>query len=102
MTKQSGEIERNYPNPVNVYANNFSLSEQNRAFVTGALLTAVAFLEACINELFCDAYDHVNGRFKMERVSMLDPEIINLVADMWKLGIPQRAGYPISRSIKMT
>jgi len=59
------------------------------AYAIGAVFNATAFLEALINELLADSVENHEGHVKG-----LDAETLALLAEMWKLGIPRRAGYP--------
>jgi len=62
----------------------------HRAYVTGSIITCVAFLEASINELLADASDrhepHLAG---------LDTNIVNLMSKMWERGVPRTARYSV-------
>lgn len=60
------------------------------AHSTAAVLSTTAFLEAVINELFMDSVENPEGHVKG-----LDAATIAQLADLWKLGIPRRAGYSI-------
>jgi hypothetical protein len=63
---------------------------RHRAYVTTAIATAVAALEASVNELFSDAADD-----NSLAISSLGADTISLFAEMWRLGIPRTARYPI-------
>lgn len=67
-----------------------SLYSSLLAYATGAIFSATAFLEAIINELFADSGQNLEGHVKG-----LDAQTIALLAELWNLGIPRRAGYPI-------
>lgn len=60
------------------------------AYAIGAVFNATAFLEAVINELFADSVENQEGHVKG-----LEAETLALLAHMWTLDIPKRAGYPI-------
>ena len=63
---------------------------RHRACVTGAILSATAFLEAVINELFADLSDaHV------AHLHLLDSEVQELMAEMWQRGVPRTASYSV-------
>lgn len=64
---------------------------EHRAYVTGSIITAVAFLEASINELFADAGDE-----SVNRMSQLAPKLRQLMAQMWTLEVPRTASYTIA------
>ena len=51
---------------------------EHRAFVTNAVLSSVAFMEAAINELFQDAFD-----LHQPYIEPLDSEVQALLAQMW-------------------
>jgi hypothetical protein len=56
------------------------LFNEHRSYVIGAIFSAVAFLEATINEFLADTVDHPEG----EAVGNLDPTTKTILADMWK------------------
>ena len=56
------------------------LYAEHKAYVTGAILTAVAFLEATINELFSDAAEKRHNLIKE-----LNGETRLLIANMWEI-----------------
>lgn len=62
----------------------------HRSFVVGAVMSATAFLEAGINELFADASEHTDSHFKG-----VDQDIGAVMAAMWSLGIPRTARYRV-------
>jgi hypothetical protein len=53
---------------------------EHRAYVTNAILSSVAFMEAAINELFQDAFDK-----DQSYIEPLDPDVQTLIARMWDL-----------------
>jgi hypothetical protein len=53
---------------------------EHRAYVTNAILSSVAFMEAAINELFQDAFDN-----DQSYIEPLEPEVRTLLAKMWDL-----------------
>lgn len=59
-------------------------------FVTGAILAAVAYLEATINELLADCSEPLGGR-----LGQLGPAKVAELAALWDLGVPRRASYRI-------
>jgi len=66
----------------------------HEAYVVGAVLSSVAFLEAAINELFADASDrwfHPRSRSKRK----LPSATVRLMANMWEHGIPRTARYSV-------
>jgi hypothetical protein len=71
------------------------LFEEHRAYVTGSIFSAVSFLEATINELFADAADNV------EMAQSLDSHTRQLMAKMWRRGIPRRAGYSVPEKFQI-
>lgn len=66
------------------------------AYVTGAVLASVSFLEATINELFVDAQDKVPTV-----VNQLHPEAISQMSEMWKLGVPKTASFKIMQKFQI-
>ncbi len=73
-----------------------ALITNHRSYVTGAIFASVSFLEASINELFSDTVDDSSS----EVASQLDPETHDLMADMWKLGIPKTSRYSVMEKYK--
>jgi hypothetical protein len=71
------------------------LFQEHQSYVIGAIFLSVSFLEAVINELFADSAD--DG----EAAKQLDPRTKTLMASLWKLGVPRRAGYPILRKYQI-
>jgi hypothetical protein len=67
-----------------------NLFTEHRAYVTGSIITAIAFLEATINELFADAGDE-----SVNRMKQLSPQLRQLMAQMWALRVPRTASYAI-------
>lgn len=59
--------------------------------MTGAIFAVASFLEATINEIFADTVDHPDG----ELASHLTADTKQLMANMWKRGIPRTAHYDI-------
>lgn len=53
---------------------------EHRAYVTNAILSSVAFMEAAVNELFQDAFDK-----DQSYIEPLDAEVQALIAKMWDL-----------------
>jgi hypothetical protein len=51
----------------------------HRAYVTGSVISSVAFLEALINELFLDAAEHHSGHYKV-----LGRQALNTLGGMWE------------------
>lgn len=82
----------------NEYCGTFNneLSSRNVAFATNAILSSVCFLEATINELYCDAADH------KERIMGLGEENISLLESMWNSGTPRTAAYSILEKYQIT
>lgn len=55
-----------------------NLWASHRAYVTGAIISAVAGLEASINEFFLEACDR-----SKRSLNGLDGDVVSLIADMW-------------------
>jgi hypothetical protein len=60
------------------------LHVKQNAYVTGAVLASVAFLEATINEFLAGAADSIPGG-----ADELPPSLTALLGDMWKLPLPR-------------
>ncbi len=71
------------------------------AYVTASIFTAVAFLEANINEIFCDAYDTMIGKSANDSKYIPD-QLINKLGRMWQLEIPRSSTYPILQKYQIT
>lgn len=70
------------------------LFAQHKAYVTGALFTAVSFLEANVNELFSDTTDE-STLVNDSKLKNLDSRAIRIMSSHWERGIPRSASYPI-------
>jgi hypothetical protein len=57
---------------------------EHRAYVTGAIFTSVAYLEAIINELFADTVDYSDSAVARQ----LDLSVKSQMATLWKIEIP--------------
>ena len=55
------------------------LSEKNMSFVIGVIISCVNFLEANINEIFCDAVDISHN----DRLKPLTKETIKIMRGIW-------------------
>jgi len=53
---------------------------EHRSFVASAVFSAVAFLEAAVNELFQDAYDE-----HLAYIAPLDPDVRSSLAEFWRI-----------------
>mgnify|MGYP000865092755 CR=1 FL=1 len=75
----------------NQYDGNYNqeLFTEYKAYATNAIFSSVCFLEATINEIFCDAID------SPDRISALGEDKIRLLGNMWSLDVPRTASYPI-------
>jgi hypothetical protein len=61
----------------------------HNGYVTSSIIACVAFLEACINELFADVGDQ-----HQKPPAGLDPGVVKLMSRMWQLRIPKTGYYP--------
>jgi hypothetical protein len=82
---KAGEVERT-PGP---YFRNLTQTEHT-AFVTGAIFSAAAFLEATINELLADAAEPNGGH-----LAPLGASTVKTIAEMWDHGVPRTARFPV-------
>ena len=64
---------------------------EHRSYVIGSVLFSVASLEAAINELFTDASEANLGKLRP-----VDEHVIKRMGEMWLLGIPRTARYPVA------
>lgn len=85
FARQSASLEREYKGQFSD-----QLHSEHRAYVTGVIFSAAAFLEALINELFADTVENEFGR-----PQQLDPEVKTLMAELWKLDVPRTASFKI-------
>lgn len=92
FARESGKVERE--NEGNDRLTSEILS-RHRAYVTGCVFATVSFLEAQINEIFTDAADEQRGF-----IHPLGDKIF-LLAEMWKLGVPKTASYPILKKYEI-
>jgi hypothetical protein len=86
FARRSSKLEKEHGGNNVVSSKVFS---EHRAYVTGAILSAVSFLEAEINEIFADA-----GEDQREHIYQLG-NVIFLLRRMWSLGVPKTASYSI-------
>jgi len=75
----------------NKYDGNYNqeLFTEHKAYVTNTIFSSICFLEATINEIFCDAID------SPVRIDTLGKDKIRLLANMWNLDVPRTASYPV-------
>lgn len=78
FARLSCRIELEHKNEKEIAEN---IRVEHRAYVTGAILTSVACLEATINEVFADTVDNVS-RFE----DRLEQETLRLMASLWSVG----------------
>lgn len=74
------------------------ISEQ-KSYVVGSIFTSVSFLEAYINELYCEA--ERGGEWAWEMLNH-DKKLINLMETLWKHKIPRTAHYSILEKYGLT
>jgi hypothetical protein len=86
FARRSSQLEKEHRGQNVVTSEVFT---EHRACVTGAILSAVSFLEAEINEIFADAADD-----QREHIYQLG-NVIFLLGRLWALGVPRTASYPI-------
>lgn len=87
FTRLAYRIEQSYDGKYNK-----DLISEHRAYVIGAIFCSTSFLEASINEFFCDINDEqtVNNLFKN-----LNQRTIQIISHHWEKGIPRTAKYSI-------
>jgi hypothetical protein len=86
LCRQAYSIEKDYSGEFDdeIFSN-------HRAYVTGAILSSVFYLEASINELFSDTVEDTSWL----RGDELNSETSKLMATMWNNGVPRTASYSI-------
>jgi hypothetical protein len=92
FARESGEVERENKEKEVISSD---IQVRHRAYVTGCIFSAVSFLESQINEIFTDAADD-----KRDIIHPLGDKIC-VMAEMWKLGVPKTASYPILRKYEI-
>lgn len=92
FARESGRIERENKGNDRVPS---EIQSRHRAYVTGCVFSTVSFLEAQINEIFTDAADD-----KRDFIHPLGDKIF-LLAEMWRLGVPKTASYPILKKYEI-
>ena len=65
-----------------------------KGYATGAIFSAVSFLEASINELFVEATDE-DFSHEYHRFHKFPSRIVSCMADLWRLDIPRTGSFPI-------
>jgi len=65
-------------------------------YVVGSVILSAAFLEATINELFCDAADS-----NLTRLNQVDKAAVNMMSKMWFRQIPRTAHYKIAEKYQI-
>lgn len=60
----------------------------HNAYVTASIFATIAFLEANINEIFCDSYETMIGKSANDGKYIPD-QLINKLGMMWQLEIPR-------------
>lgn len=65
------------------------------AYVIGSLISATCFLEATINEFFCDIAEEVRTIGGDPLLDKLSKKTINRIRELWRLSIPKTASYSI-------
>jgi len=97
FARLSGEREQNWVREARI-------CPEHRAFVIGAVLTAVAFLEATINEIFADAHDAWDRNRIGSPDHSLHPlgrEVITRMAWMWENKVPGTASFKIPQKYQI-
>jgi hypothetical protein len=84
--KKCSEIERQ--NTINTIDPEVRILHQ--AYVLNSIISSVAFLEAFINELFCDSQENIEYIKKS-----LDNASVTRLSRMWELEVPKTASYKI-------
>lgn len=73
-----------------IAAHDDELIAVNRSFVLGSIMSAVAFLESTVNELFADAAEDHD-----ENLEGLDSVQIARLKETWSIGVPRTAAYSV-------
>ena len=86
FSKLAAGVEANFDR-----SNKGALLSEHRSYVTGTIFTAVAFLEANINEIFKDCHDD----FDHKNIMGLGPEAIKMYGQIWGLKLSGNASFSI-------
>ena len=89
--RKSYQIEKDYDGIFNE-----NVIFEHNAYVINSIISSVSFLEATINELFCDSVDSTNN------ISALGNVKIKLLADNWKSGVPRTSSYSVTDKYQRT
>ena len=92
FARQAAEVERQHA--PDRWTEAYALDQ---AYVIGAVMSSVAFLEATINEMFADAADNM----PVEHLKGLDGGIIEGMKALWQLDIPKRSTFSIVRKYEV-
>src|SRR5436305_9835978 len=92
FSQESGRIEREYAeaDDPELLPQDDSRLVQHRSFVIGSFFSAVAFLEASINEFFADVAD---GESYVRK--NLTGTVASRISGLWRLDIPRTARYSV-------
>lgn len=95
MAKRFAEICRCYDNQYKFTQNSSSVSSLTQGYASSTAILATAFLEANINEIYCDIYEmSKNGRTFAEYNNM-DRNKFQTITALWEMGTPRTASYKI-------
>jgi hypothetical protein len=91
------EIAKSIESNHNILKNgiNYEKAVELNSYVTSVIFSSVAFLEACVNEFFCDISENNAYSFKVL------PKQQKLIQEMWGYGIPRTASYPIIKKYQI-
>ena len=89
FTERSHKLESDYDGKKSDYdGKNFqALFNEHRAYVTGAILTTVAFLEATVNELYADFSENHLQRYKLltTESNAVTFQAVKMIGGMWEI-----------------
>jgi len=92
FARESGRVEHENEGKDSIPS---EVQSHHRAYVTGCVFSTASFLEAQINEIFTDAADNQRGF-----IHPLGDKIL-ILAEMWRLGVPRTASYPILKKYEI-
>lgn len=94
FTRSCATLEANYTGqPPSTIPS--QIIDEQKAYVMAAVFATISFLEASINELFSDAAELKANELAGTLLEQIDPNIRELMADMWRQGIPRTAKYSV-------
>ena len=93
MAKKYADIAKSLDKPDLFKNHNTSLPL--RGYCISAVILSTAFLEATINEIYCDINEYINKTRYFSLLKNQNSEKLKSIAKLWNYKIPRTASYPI-------